>query len=150
MTTLFGQEIDPDFDEAKEDRVSRVGMAFLLGVALSIIYLILGLPFATQVFQGLFATIPAYGSSFYADRQTNMRKLWFWKAVLATLPFHLSYLAVIFYSDVKLPELMMKAVVFVPVLMFGFAFESAVIFDRIVDRFKPREPYRPTGHRSEA
>ena len=150
MPSLFGYQIEPDFDEAKEDRGSRASMFLVGGGLVAIVYLFLGFPFATQVFQGLFATILPYGSSFYVDRQTNLRRLWVWKAILATLPIHTVYLVVIFYSDAKLPGLMMKAAVFIPVLALGFALESGLVFDRIVKHFGPREPERSTEQRSEA
>lgn len=146
MSTLFGQQVDPEYDEAKDERFTRVAKFLFGGLIVSLVYLLLGLPFPTEVFQGLVATILPYGSSFYVDRQTNAGQTWFWKAVLVTLPIHAIYLVAIFSCDAIFPEFMMKAVVFIPVLAVGFGIESALIFDRIVDHFRP--PSRPTLHES--
>lgn len=139
-TTPVTEPIDPDFDEARRDRIGRVGQTLFGGLILCGVYLFLGLPFATQLFQGVVATILAYGSTFYVNRNSGVRQLWFWKAVLATLPVHLLYVVLIFCSDARFPEFMTKAVVFIPVLGVGFAAESAFILDPIANYFEPPEP----------
>jgi hypothetical protein len=138
MPTLFGQSIEPDFDLNTERRNDRVGWVLIGGTLLCGIYLLWGKPFATEVFQGWFATILPYGTSFYVKQRNNLGKSWLWKAVLTSLPVHALYLLGIFWSDKAFPEFMTKAVVFIPVLAVGFGVESALLFDRIVGWFKPR------------
>ena len=66
------------------------------------------------------------------------RRLWLWKAILLTVPFHALYLAGIFWLDRAVPQLMTKAAVFIPVVGVGFALES-VAMQPLIDRFKPPE-----------
>lgn len=107
MTTLFGQRIEPDFDLAKEQRRDRVSWAIYGGLALCLMYLFSGRPWATEVFQGMFATVFPYGISFYTNQKNNqLGRLWLWKAILASLPVHVLYLMGVFWSDKEFPELM--------------------------------------------
>jgi len=145
MPTLFGQRIEPDFDLGTETRRDRVGRILVVGTLLCGLYLFTGKPFATEIFQGWFATILAYGTSFYVRQRGNLRKRWLWTAALASLPVHVIYLLVIFWSDRALPELMPKAVIFIPVLSVGFGIESALVFDRIVYFFRPRDAGQSTA-----
>jgi len=146
MTTLFGQRIEPDFDLPKEQRRDRVGWAIYGGLALCLVYLFSGRPFATEVFQGMFATVFPYGISFYVNQKNNQfGRLWLWKALLVSLPVHVLYLMGIFWSDKEFPELMTKVVVFLPVLAVGAAIESIFLFDRIANHFKPRVASQPVA-----
>ena len=106
---------------------------------LSGVYLFSGGPFSTEVFQCMFATVLPCGVSFYVNQRNNLDRLWLWKALLVSLPVHVLYLTGIIWSDKAFPELMTKVIFFLPVLSVGAAVESIFVFDRIVDRFKPRE-----------
>lgn len=128
--------MEQDFDLAKEQRRSRVGWVLAGGLLLSVIYLFLGRPFAVEVFQGCVATVLCYGANFYVDRKKYLSKLWLWKAIIATVPLHTAYLAILFWSDKAFPNVMTKAIVFMPVLLLVFAIE-VILIDRIVDHFKP-------------
>ena len=127
MSTLFGYRIEPDFDLAKEQRRDRVGWVMYGGIALAGGYLFSGGRFATEVFQGVIATSLFYGASFYVDRRNVLRKLWLWEIIFATVPLHVAYLAILFWSDVRFPDVMTKAIVFIPVLSFCFVIESALV-----------------------
>ena len=96
----------------------------------------LGRPFAVEIFQGCVATVLCYGITFYVDRRKYLSKLWVWKAIVATVPLHIAYLAVLFRSDRAFPNVMTKVIVFMPVLLLAFGIE-AILIDRIVDYFKP-------------
>jgi len=132
----FGYPIEPNFDLGKEQRRNRLSWPFFGGTALCLLYLFTGRPFATEVFQGFVATSLFYGEKFYVQRRSAFGKLWLWKAFLATLPVHMLYLAAIFGLDRSYPQVMTKAVVFIPVLAIGFAVES-IWMERLIDRFKP-------------
>jgi hypothetical protein len=132
----FGYALEPDFNLAKEQRRNRLGWTLVGGVIVCILYLFSGGPFATEIFQGWIATSLFHGDNFYIRRRADLRKLWLWKAVIAVTPFHLLYLAAIFWSDRAFPQVMTKVIVFLPVLALGFAIES-IQMDKIIDRFKP-------------
>jgi hypothetical protein len=131
MSTLFGYRIDPDFDLAKEQRRDRVGWVMWAGVALAMAYDLSGGRFGVEAFQGVVATSLFYGASFYADRRNALGKLWLWEIIFATVPLHVIYLAVLFWTDIRFPDVMTKAFVFIPVLSLCFAIES-ILVDRIV------------------
>ena len=135
---LFGYSVEQDFDLAKEQRRDRLGWLLLGGTALCGLYLFTGRPFATELFQGWIATSLFYGDNFYVRRRANLPKLWLWKSILITVPFHVLYLAGIFWLDRAIPQLMTKALVFMPVVGVGFAIES-ITMQPLIDRFKPTE-----------
>jgi hypothetical protein len=135
---LFGYEVDPDFDLGKEQRTDRVSWFIYAAVAVCAVYLFAGGHFVDEVLQGSVATILCYGANFYANLRSSMNKPWLWKAILATIPLHVGYLALIFWSDRVAPEAMTKALVFIPVLGIGFGIES-VLIDHIVAHFKPSD-----------
>lgn len=91
--------------------------------------------YSTEVFQGFVATSLFYGETFYVRRRSDIGKLWLWKAIFATIPFHVLYLVGIFWSDHAFPSVMTKAIVFIPALALGFTIESLQM-QRIVDRFR--------------
>ena len=138
MTTLFGYGVEQDFDLALEQRRDRLGWLLLGGTMLCGLNLFTGLPFATELFQGWIATSLFYGDNFYVRRRANLPKLWLWKSILITVPFHVLYLAGIFWLDRAIPQLMTKALVFMPVVGVGFAIES-ITMQPLIDRFKPTE-----------
>ena len=138
MTTLFGYGVEQDFDLALEQRRDRLGWLLLGGTMLCGLNLFTGLPFATELFQGWIATSLFYGDNFYVRRRANLLKLWLWKSILITVPFHVLYLAGIFWLDRAIPQLMTKALVFMPVVGVGFAIES-ITMQPLIDRFKPTE-----------
>src|SRR5438132_1001183 len=72
---------------------------------------------------------------FFFRRRAHLGKPWLRKAIIATIPFHAVYLTALFWSDHAFPQVMTKAMVFIPVLALGFAFES-VQMGRIIDRFR--------------
>lgn len=106
------------------------------GTFLCLLYLFSGRRFATEVFQGCFATVLCYGDTFYVRRRKDLNGRWLWKAILVTVPLHFFYLAALFWSDKIFPEFMTKAIIFIPVLSLGFVIESALM-QRVIDRFKP-------------
>ena len=140
---MFDKFIDPNFDPDKEEKRKPVIWALYGAAILCVIYLFTGRPFATEICQGLFATILPYGSSFYVNLKGNLNRAGFWKALLATLPVHALYISGIVYSDRAFPEVMTKAVVFIPVLTVGFGIESALIFDRIIAYFARQRTDHP-------
>jgi len=140
---MFGYPIEPDYDAAKEERIDRVKWVIIGGTILCIVYLFSGLPFAVEVFQGLVATGLCYGDTFYVDNGNALRKPWLWKAILATIPVHVAYLGALFWSDKALPSVMTKSIVFMPLLLVGFGFES-LLFDRIVGHFRPSSSEQPS------
>jgi hypothetical protein len=91
-----------------------------------------------QLFQGWIATSLFFGDNFYVRRRKDLARLWLWKAVLITVPIHALYLAGIFWLDRAVPQMMTKAMVFLPVVGVGFAIES-VAMQPLIDRFKPSE-----------
>lgn len=136
MPALFGYRVEPDFDITKEKRTDRVGWAIYGGTALCLVYLTWGRPFAAEIFQGCLATILFYGDNFYVRQRNALGKLWLWKAISATIPFHVLYLAGMFWTDWAFPEVMTKAMVFIPLVGVGFAVES-VLMEGLIKRFKP-------------
>src|SRR5262245_61737722 len=135
---LFGYRIDPEFDLPKEQRNDRIGWLLYAAVAICGVYLFLGGRFAVDVLQVAIVTILCYGANFYANRRSDLNKLWLWKAVVATVPLHCTYLALLIWSDKVVPQAMTKALVFMPVLLVGFAIESLLI-EQIVAYFERRD-----------
>src|ERR1700737_2124846 len=117
MMALFGYRIEPGFNMVKEQRRDRLNWLFYTGIAVCIAYSFFSRrAHSTQVFQGFVATSLFYGETFYVRRRNDLGKLWLWKAILATIPFHVLYLVGIFWSDRAFPEVMTRAIVFIPVL----------------------------------
>jgi hypothetical protein len=136
MSSLFGYQIEPDFDLGKEHRKDWVrwtviGAAIICGASL-----FWNFRFALQGVQGCIATIACYGQSFYVEQRGQLRKLWVWKALLASVPLHVLYLAGLFWSDKRFPEVMTKAIAFTPVLILGAGIEY-VLIQAVINRFKP-------------
>jgi len=135
---LFGYGVEQNFDPGIEQRRDRMWWPLLGGTALCILYSFTGLPFATEFFQGWIATSLFYGDNFYVRRRNDFPKLWIWKSILATVPFHVLYLGAIIWLDRAVPQLMTKVAVFLPVIALGFALES-ITMQPLMDRFKPAE-----------
>jgi hypothetical protein len=135
---LFGHSVEQGFDLAMEQRRDRLWWLLLGGTALCILYLFTGRPFATELFQGWIATSLFYGDNFYVRRGKDLPKLWLWKSILITVPFHVLYLAAMIWLDRAVPQLMTKVVIFLPVIALGFAIES-ITMQPLIDRFKPSE-----------
>jgi hypothetical protein len=136
MRALFGYRVEPNFSLAKEERRTRAVWGLLGGGFLWVFYLFSGLPFATQVIQGYVSTLLFFGFGFYYTWGDHLGKMWVWKAVSLITPIHVLYVALIFWSDKRYPDVMTKPLVFVPILSVAYAFE-AIFFDWIVNRFKP-------------
>ena len=148
MASLFGYRIEPDFDLARENRATRIGHVLIGAVAICCVYDLFGGGFSRQVFQGTVATILSYGTSFYAERKSDICGPAFWKALVATLPIHVLCLVAIFYFDKIFPPRRIRGDLFIPVLVFGI--ESAFIFERIIayfafDRADPSLSQRRSG-----
>jgi hypothetical protein len=135
---LFGYDVEQGFDLALEQRRNRLWWLLLGGTALCILYSFTGRPFATEFFQGWIATSLFYGDNFYVRRRTDLSKVWLWKSILITVPFHVLYLAAIFSLDRAVPQWMTKVAVFLPVIALGFALES-ITMQPLIDRFKPSD-----------
>jgi hypothetical protein len=135
---LFGYGVEQDFDLATEQRRNRMWWPLLGGTVVCLLYLFTGRPFATEILQGWIATSLFYGDNFYVRRGKDLPRLWLWKSIFTTVPFHMIYLSGIFWLDRTLPQLMTKAIVFMPLLALGFAIES-IKMQTLIDRFKPAE-----------
>jgi hypothetical protein len=147
LPDLFGYGIEPNFDLSKERRKDRVGWLLIVGTGLCILYDAFGGRFGVQSFQGTLATVLLYGDSFYANRRGDLKATWLWKAVIASIPVHLIYLASLFWCDNAIPGLMMKAIVFIPVIALLFVIESSLV-DRIANYFKPARTNSPNDSSS--
>lgn len=130
----FGYPLEADFDIAKEQRRDHLKWSLAAVLVLGLLYLFSGRPFAVRVFQVLFATTLYYGENFYVRRRDKFGEAWFWRALLATIPFHALYLAILLWSDTAFPNVMPKSTVVVPLLFLGFGIESALL-DSFVNRF---------------
>jgi hypothetical protein len=136
MPALFGYGIEPRFNIGAEQRRDRLNWLFYPGLILCIVYSFLSpREYSTELFQGFVATSLFYGENFYVRRRQYLDKLWLRKAIVATVPLHVLYLAGLFWSDRALPEVMTKALVFIPVIAAGFVLESFLV-QKIVDRFR--------------
>ncbi len=82
------------------------------------------------------ATSLYYGDEFYVLRGLKVRDVRLWKAILATLPFHGAYLMALFWLDRTLPQMMLKAVVFMPLIAVCFAVESELMGNFVKPYFK--------------
>ncbi|SRR6266852_3823483 len=132
---MFGYRVEENFDLAKEQRRDR--LHWVIGGGLSLLFLCYFIrPFSAAIFQGYFLTSLCYGDSFYVQRMDNLGKLWLWKAILATIPLHVLFLAGIVWSDWAFPNFFPKVIVCAPILFVAFGIE-AVLFDQIVNRFSP-------------
>jgi uncharacterized membrane protein YccC len=134
---LFGQPIETGFNLARERRKDQVGWAVIAGAILCAAYDFAGGPFSVEIFQILVATVLCYGASFYVDHLDDFSEPWVWKAAAASLPLHALYLSVFLLSDRTFPNIMTKAVAFIPVLAVGFGIES-VLLSAIIARFRPK------------
>ena len=135
---LFGYGVEPGSDSATEQRRNRMWWPLLGGTALCLLYSFARRPFATEIFQGWIATSLFYGDNFYVRRGQDISKLWLWKSILATVPFHVAYLFGIFWLNRAIPQLMSRVIIFLPVLALGFAVES-IKMQAIIDQFKPSQ-----------
>jgi hypothetical protein len=141
---LSGYHADPKLDLAKDERWNKAGWVFLGGAVLCMVYDLSGLPFGLEVFQAWFATSLCYGASVYVKRRNHFNELWLWKAVSVTVPLHIAYLVLLFWSDKAFPSVMTKATAFVPILAIAYAIES-ILFDWVVDRFEPPSAEQVSG-----
>jgi hypothetical protein len=132
----LGYPMDSNFELSKDQRRVRLKWFLVGGFILCLIYMFSGRPYEVEVFQTFLASGLSYGDGFYVVRGNDLRKPWLWRAILATVPLHIAYLTVLFWSDKAFPTVMTKALAFVPVLALGFVIESKV-FDWVVDRFNP-------------
>jgi hypothetical protein len=135
MPTLFGYRVEPNFDPGEERKEDRLNWVIWGGFILLMVY---GLfrTFSVEMFQAYLATGFCYGVNFYVKWRNHFRKLWLWKAIFASVPLYTLYLAGLFWSDRTFPDLMTKAIVFIPVLILGLGIES-VLIRGIVNRLKP-------------
>ena len=132
---MFGYPVEPDFDLAREKRMDRVGSGILIGAGLAIVYDLFGGKFGVEVFQTVLATVTFYGINFYAERKNYTGNRRFWKALLAMTPLHAAFLVGLVWSDRAFPEVMTKAIVFIPVILTGLGVEVLVV-DWAAERFK--------------
>jgi hypothetical protein len=140
MPALFGYRIEPGFNIAREQRRDRLNWLFYTGVVLCIAYSFFsGRGRSTEIFQSFVATTLFYGETFYVRQRCDLGKLWIWKAIITTIPLHVLYLLGIFWSDRAYPDVMTKAIIFIPVLALGSAVEFTQM-QRIVTWFKPGVP----------
>jgi hypothetical protein len=136
MTSLFGYGLEPDFDLGKERRKNWVGWTIVCASIVCAASLFWNFRFAIQGAQACIATIGCYGQTFYVEQKGLFRKLWLWKVILASVPLHVLYLAGLFWSDKMFPEVMTKAIFFIPVLILGAGIEY-VLIQAIMNRFRP-------------
>jgi hypothetical protein len=148
---MFGYRVEADFDLAKEQRRDRLWWVVFGGIGLWSLYLWSGAfyhwtyrPYLTESIQAWIASSMFYGDSFYVRRRDDLGKAWLWKALIATIPFHLIYLVAIFWSDRVLPQVMSTVVISLPVLTLGLAIES-IQLDKVIEHFKPSRPERESA-----
>ena len=139
MGRLFGYQLESDFDLGKEERRDRLWWPFFGGVALCLCCR----PFlekllAVQIFQGWLATSLFFGEKFYVQRSVDLKELWLWKAMGAVLPLHALFLGCLFWVDRKMPGIMTKAVVFLPIILVGLGVES-LFAERVIKAFSPKQ-----------
>jgi hypothetical protein len=90
---------------------------------------------ATQIFQGWVATSLFYGENFYV-RKNCFNEPWLWKAMLATIPLHISLLTGMFWLDMRYPAVTTKGIVFLPMIAAILVFET-ILAERIIGSLKP-------------
>ncbi len=131
---MFGYRVEENFDLAKEQRRGR--LMWVNGGGLCLLFACYFLhPFSVAIFQGYFLTSLCYGDSFYVKRRDELGKQWVWKAILATIPLHVLFLAGIVWSDWAFPNFFPKIIICSPILIVTFGIE-AVLFNQIVNRFR--------------
>jgi len=136
----FGYAEEKDFDLAKEQREDRVRYV-LYGVGA--LLLVIGFLMNEQdrvwlpILDAFGLTTLCYGYAFYAHERQHVRKLWLWKAVLATIPLHLMFLAGLVWWDWRFPHLAHMGFVFAFVLLAACAVETALM-KLIIDRVRPK------------
>jgi hypothetical protein len=131
---MFGKYNDPNYDAGREERSSRLMKVGLVGLCICCFYSWIGGPLPTQVFQVWLATSALYGVEFYVLRGVSIREGRYWKAVSATLPLHCAYLVALFWLDRLIPQVMLKPLGFIPIMIFIAAVEAAAM-SKIVDRY---------------
>jgi hypothetical protein len=135
---MFGYRIEENFDFAKEQRRTRLMWVMGTGLCLLIVCYFIH-PFSMAIFQGYFLTSLSYGDSFYVQRKDRLHEPRLWKAILATLPLHVTFLIAIAVLDKSLPSFFPKIIVWIPILSVAFGIED-LLFDGIVRRFSPSDP----------
>jgi hypothetical protein len=138
---LFGYRTEENFDFAKEQRRDRFKWVVGGGLFLQLVFYFIH-PFSAVITQAYLITFMSYGDSFYVRRRDDLAKDWLWKAIIATVPLHLLFLGVIVLSDGAFPNLVPKPLFYFPALLLTFGIE-AVLFDCIVDRFRPACAVQP-------
>ena len=127
-------------DTGKEERENYLKWS-LGGVAtLLVVFYLLGGVFPGGVWLyvlkvSLFTAF-CYGHLLYVEEKENIRESWVWKAVLATIPFHIAFLGVIVGIDRAAPYLASNAIVFLFVL-WAFGWVETKLMDQITDDFQP-------------
>lgn len=135
------------FDLEKQQRFERLGWV-IYGVG-AMLFVVCGFYLQERVEERVLhaygLTVLSYGALLYVEEFDNLRRLWLWKGVLATIPLHIMFVAGLFWWDAKHPRLAHSGVTFVYALWPVFVAEF-VIFTLIIDHFKasasPDEPPR--------
>jgi hypothetical protein len=125
----------------------RLGWVFY-GVG-AMLFVVCGFYMQTRVEQRVLhayaLTVLCYGALLYVEEFGHLRRLWLWKAVLATIPLHTVFVASLFWWDAKHPQLAHSGFMFLGILWPVFVAEM-VIFSFIIDHFKasaaPDQPPR--------
>jgi hypothetical protein len=146
MPRLFGYPIGADEAAVEEEgeRNSWFGIAFVIFSSL------LTLVIDPASFKDLYpydATIILYGYCIYVQRRNNIGRLWVWKAVVASLPVHAAYIAIVVWIYKSWPGVT-RRVEFL-LFLFGFALEVNV-FNLIATAFRPSAARKTTNGSSSA
>lgn len=135
--TIAGEE---GSDAGKEERENHLKWS-LGGVAtLLLVFYVLGGIFPRGVWLyvlkvSLFTAF-CYGHLLYVEEKEHIRESWVWKAVLATIPFHVAFLGIVVGIDRAAPYLASNAIVFLFVL-WAFGWVETKLMDQITDNYQP-------------
>jgi hypothetical protein len=119
---LFGLEVAGLDKEVKRDRLVGLMLSGALPlIALNFFYQTLA---TIMIFQAYVLTSWLFGYACLVEEPENLRRSWFWKAMAALTLLHLVVLAIIFTWDRANPDMAMKALVLVIVLLVSMLIEG--------------------------
>jgi len=129
-----------ELDLEKEQRREQLKWVFYGGFAM--LFVVCGFYIQQsaelRVLHAYGLTVLVYGALLYVEEFENLRKLWLWKGVLATIPLHIAFVVGLFWWDARHPQYAQSGFMFGYVLWTVFVVEM-VTFSVIIDYFKPSE-----------
>ncbi len=129
------------FDIAKEQRGDRLRYVFYGIVAILALFYFFGGWSERKwniVADVLGLTLLSYGYILYVSEIRYIRRLWLWKAVLATLPLHLLFLIGLIWWTLRFPRWAHSGFAFAYVLV-GTCVIEATLMSFIIDHYRPSE-----------